>query len=81
MKYTTEISREGKEICQVQKAVRHTIFISIVRDQCPDRHRIRWEGGANELLNGQLILKEKMAAYHNILVVCIQGFVFLFHSH
>lgn len=56
---------------------------SIVRGQCPDRHSFPWEGGANELLNGQLIiiLKEKMAAYHNILVVCIQGFVFLFHSH
>lgn len=78
VKYTTEIPQEGEEICHVQKAVRHTIFIS---GQCPDRHRIRWEGGENELLNSQLILKEKMAAYHNILVVCIQGFVFLFHSH
>lgn len=78
VKYTTEIPHEGEEICHVQKAVRHTIFI---RGQCPGRHRIRWEGGENELLNSQLILKEKMAAYHNILVVCIQGFVFLFHSH
>ena len=81
MKYIKEKPHEGEEICHVYKKLRHSIFVSIVRGQCPDRHGIQWEGGANETLHGQLILKKKIAAYHNILVEYIQRFVFLFHIH